>query len=73
MNRNQEHEQEKGATERSYVILEERSPDLLFMRSILRIQNAELADFGRYNCTISNSKGSDTLMIDLQPSAPTGE
>lgn len=59
--------------ERSVAIVEERSPDLLFMRSTLRISGAQPHDFGRYNCTVRSSLGADSMSIELLPLAPTGE
>lgn len=49
------------------------SPDLLFVRSILRVHNSNYQDFGHYNCTITNSFRPDFHIINLQPSAPTGK
>lgn len=42
------------------------SPDLLFMRSILRIYKPSNNDFGPYNCIISNSMGNDSMQINLK-------
>lgn len=52
----------------------ERSPDFLYVRSVLRIEGDELDDyFGQYNCTITNSRGSDHLIVDLQKLKSTGK
>lgn len=52
----------------------ERSPDFLYVRSVLHIESDELDNyFGQYNCTITNSRGSDHLIVDLQKMKPTGE
>ena len=59
--------------EKVYTLIEQRSPDGLFARSILRIHLAEFSDFGQYNCTVINSLGRDSIRISLQPSASTGE
>jgi len=59
--------------EKSYTLIEQLSPDLLFARSILRINNPEFSDFGQYNCTVSNSLGQDSMRIDLLPTAPNGK
>ena len=55
------------------VISSQRSPDLLFMRSELTINQAQLADFGTYQCTIKNSIDTDSLLISLKLTAPTGK
>lgn len=39
-------------------------------KSTLQIMNTQEEDFGIYNCTVTNIKGTDTLMITLQK---TGE
>lgn len=55
-------------------IIEELSPDALFIRSTLRINGAEFSDFGTYTCTVVNSLNKpDMLHIKLNPSAPTGK
>lgn len=48
---------------KNYTIMEQFSPDLLFMRSQLRIQGADFSDFGQYTCAINNSLGADSLNI----------
>lgn len=55
---------------KSFSIIEELSPDGLFMRSKLRVHGAEFNDFGKYNCTIANELGQDSMIIDMQPIAP---
>lgn len=60
-------------SEKSFSLIEQLSPDGLFMRSKLLVHNAELNDFGKYNCTIVNSLAQDSMIIELEPLAATGK
>lgn len=63
---------ESAGQGKSITFVEEFSPDLLFMRSTVRILGAEFSDFGLYICNFTNSIDSDSVSINLQPKAPTG-
>uniref|UniRef100_A0A6G1SPM2 Irregular chiasm C-roughest protein n=1 Tax=Aceria tosichella TaxID=561515 RepID=A0A6G1SPM2_9ACAR len=62
----------QNGKEKQIIIKNEFSPDALFMRSTLHIHGAEYTDFGQYNCNITNSRGTDSMPIFLQPTAATG-
>lgn len=51
----------------------ERSPDLLFLRSVLQIRAPTPSDFGEYVCSSSNENGNDSLAIKLVMSQPAGK
>lgn len=64
----------RPASEKNVTIIEELSPDALFIRSTLRINGAEFSDFGPYTCRVINSLNRpDELRIHLKPSSPTGK